>query len=74
MEATVKIKSNNKLTEKWKMLTEMFKNVGCKYSRLQIIREGILVFLNTNEDISRITANEFIIELNNNCFSGLAHT
>ena len=69
MEATNKIKSNDKSTEKWKLLTEMLKNVGCKYSRLQITRELFLVLPNTNEDVSRITANEVIIDLSNNGFS-----
>ena len=68
MEATEKRKSNDKSPEKWELLTEMFKNVGCKYSRLQVIREGFLAFLNTNEDVSRINANDVIIELNNNGF------
>ena len=68
MQATVKIKSNDKSPENWLLLTEILKNVGCKYSRLQIIREGFLVFLNTNEDVSRITANEVVINLCNNGF------
>ena len=58
MEDTVKIKYIDKSTEKWQLLTEMLKNVGCKYSRLQSIRERFLVFLNTKEDVSRITTNE----------------
>ena len=68
MEAIVKIKSNDKSPENWQLLTEILKNVGCKYSRLQIIREGFLVFLNTNEDVSRITANEVVTNLCNNGF------
>ena len=65
MQATVKIKSNDKSHEKRQLLTEMLKNVGCKYSRLQIIREGFMALLNTNEDVYRIAANEVIIDLNN---------
>ena len=71
MKATVKIKSNDKSTEKWQLLTEILKNVGWKYSRLQFIIERFLVFPNTNEDVSRITANEVIIDLSNNGFSGV---
>ena len=69
MEATVKIKTNYKSTENCQLLTEILKNVGCKYSRLVITREGFLVFLNTNEDVSRLTTNEVILELGNNGFS-----
>ena len=69
MEATVKIKSNDRPTKKWQVLTEILKNVGCKYSRLEIIREGFLVFLNNNEDVSRITTNEAILELSNYSFN-----
>ena len=47
----------------------MLKNAGCKYSKHQIIREGFLAFLNTNEDVFRITANEVINGLVNNGFS-----
>ena len=68
IEATVNIKSNDKSAEKWQVLFEMLKNVGCKYSRLQSIREGFVAFPNTNEDFSRITANEVIIDLSNNGF------
>ena len=68
MEATVKIKSNNKSTENWQLLTEMLKNVGCEHSTLQIIREGFLVFLNTNEDLSRPTTNEVILDFSNSGF------
>ena len=69
MKTTVKTVSNYKLTEKWQLLTEMLKNVGCKCSRLRIIREGFLVFLNINEDVSRLTADEVSIEFSNNDFS-----
>ena len=68
MEATVKIISYDKSLEKWQLPTEMLKNVGCKYSRLQTIREGVLAFLNTNEDVSRIISNEVIINLSSNDF------
>ena len=47
----------------------MLKSVGCKYSRLQIIREGLLVFLNTNEDVSCLTATKVIIDLSNHGLS-----
>ena len=33
------------------------------------LEKGFLVFLNTNEDVSRITTNEVILELSNNGFS-----
>ena len=46
----------------------MLKNIGCKYPRLQVIRERFLAFLNTNEDFSRIHANEVNIDLNSKCF------
>ena len=68
MEATVKINSNDNSPEKLQFLAEMLKNVGCKYSRLQIIRDGFLVFSNTNEDLSRLPANEVINDLINNGF------
>ena len=68
MEATVKIKSNDKSSEKWLLLIEMLKNVRCKYSRLQIIREGFLAFLDTNEDVSRIIAYEVISDISNSGF------
>ena len=51
------------------LLSEMLQNVGCKYSSFQIIGEEFLVFLNTNQDVSRITANEVISDLSNNGFS-----
>ena len=68
MEATVKIKYNDKSPEQWLLLTEMLTLFGCKYPRLQIIREGFLESLNTNEDVSCITANEVIIDFSNNGF------
>ena len=68
MKYTVKLKFFDKSPGKWQLLVEKLKNVGCKYSRLQIINEGFLAFLNTNEDLSRLTANEIIIDLNNNDF------
>ena len=68
MGATVKIKSNDKSPENWQLLTEILKNVGCKCSRLQFIREGFLAFLDANEDVSRITANEVVTNLSNNGF------
>ena len=69
MEATVRNKSSDKLHEKWQLLAEMLrKNVVCKYSRLQIIRGGFLAFLNTNEDLSRPTANEVSFDLSINGF------
>ena len=66
MEATVKIKSNDKSPENWQFLSEMLKNVGCKYSTLQIIRKWFLAFRSTNEDVSRITPNEVNIDLSKN--------
>ena len=68
MEFTVKLTSSDKSPEKWQRLAEKLKNAGCKYHRLQIIREGFLTFLNTNEDLSRLTASEIICDLNNNSF------
>ena len=68
MEATVRIKSNDKSTEKWQLLTEIIKNVECKNSRLVIIKKGFLVFLNINE-VSRLTTNEVILGVGNNGFS-----
>ena len=44
------------------------KNVGCKYFRLQVNRELFLEFLNINEDLPRLTANEVNIDLSNNDF------
>ena len=38
------------------------------YSRLQIGGQGFLVFINPNEDLSRLTANEIISDLSNNGF------
>ena len=45
MEANVKIQSADKSAEKWQILAEKLKKIGCNYSRLQIIREGIWYFL-----------------------------
>ena len=39
-----------------------------KYARVKIIREGFVVFPNTSEDVSHLTANEFISDLSNNGF------
>ena len=69
MEANVKIQSADKSAEKWKILAEKLKNLGCKYSRLQTIREGFLVFLIAYEDLSRLTTNETISDLSINGFS-----
>ena len=50
------------------MLAEKLKKFGCNYSRLQIVRAGFLVFLNANEDLSRLAINENISDLSNNGF------
>ena len=68
IEATVKIKSINKSPEKWQLLADMIKYVGCKYFWLKFLREGLLVFFNTKEDLSRLTANDVIVDLSNNVF------
>ena len=65
MEFTVERKSSDKSSERWQLLAEKLKNAGCKYSRLQIIREGFLVFLNTNENLCCLTANERTSDLSN---------
>ena len=63
MDAEVKIQSADKSAEKWCILVEKLKKIGCKYSRLQTIRERFLVFLNANEDLSRFTTNEINSDL-----------
>ena len=69
MEANVKIQSADNSPEKWQMLADKLKKIGCIYSGLQIIREGFLVFLNANEDLSRLTTNEIICNHSNNSFT-----
>ena len=49
----------------------MLKKVGYNFSRLQIIREGFLVYLNANEDLSRLSANEIISIISSNDFNGV---
>ena len=57
MDANVKIQSADKSAENWHLLVEKLIQFGFKYSRLQTIREGLLVFLKANEDLSRLTTN-----------------
>ena len=57
MDANVKIQSADKSAENWHLLVEKLIQFGFKYSRLQTIREGLLVFLNANEDLSRLSTN-----------------
>ena len=65
----MKTQSADKSAEKWKIVAEKLKKIVCNCSRLQTIREGFLVFLNANEDLSRLTTNETICDLSINGFS-----
>ena len=69
MEANVKIQSADKSAEKWKILTEKLKILGCNYSRLQTFREGFLVFPNGIEYLYLLTTKETISDLSINGFS-----
>ena len=68
MKANMKINSTDKSLEKWQLLAVMFKKIWYNHSRLQFIREGFLGFLDTNEDICRLTTTEFISDPINNGF------
>ena len=43
MEANVKIQSADNSPEKWQMLADKLKKLGCNYSRLQIINNGFTI-------------------------------
>ena len=55
MEVNVKIECTDKPPEKRQVFDGLVAKSGCKYSRIQLLREGFLVFLNINDGLSRLS-------------------